>query len=765
MSSRAMKRLLAERQKEQDLMATRVLGDQAEDDSEGEDNKPTRNVNAFAMLVGDDDDMVDDEEEVEEEEQNKEAKSTQSTAKSSKSKKKKRKNKKKTDSPTNVNAVVDKQTDGDAIDVEEERILAEFAEKAKKEAIELEQQEILKANAVNVLQKFGDLMSITKQKCDPDLEMRRIFGREVMAAAAAEEGGNQQMARPGRRARRGQQVASTHRSRGGPLLRQTWLSRPKDNWPPSIRKGISMVYDEDGRTSVDGTRKFRFEHSRDYQDIQLYFYDAVDSMNPQNIAAILNLDPYHADALITLSDICKHQGDIQMASDFIERALFAFERAFHPTINLADPDFRVDYAWLENRSFFLAIARHIDFMGRRGAWRTALEFCKLLFILDPEMDPLAALLELDYLAIRANEFEWLLNFWLYYEGNKNLSLLPNFAYSIPLARFMNTQHEHRVTEAMVKQAVGLYKNMDEDAMKLNTVLEPLYTASMDLIRAMTIFPEVVVALQPKAAISLPAEAMSHEHFAALDGRTSVGVSKTLKCLAQLYAERTYALWKSDVIVLWLSECMKAAVWDVEQGMAADAEPLREAYRGNMPKNIQRHIIVADIGSVRALMPLNLPDNVMAYDPIPPTNSRSSADYPKQILERRRNQADETGDSSNPLMVLLRSLMPSYHVEGQHPVEAQIERQGRLQELHQRAGGNRRPHQPVRNADGVLDLDHPDNPILEEVNEEEQVNAVNHLRQLLGDMGIFTGENRPIDNESDDDDDDEIVVDDAPEEAQ
>jgi hypothetical protein len=47
-------------------------------------------------------------------------------------------------------------------------------------------------------------------------------------------------------------------------------------------------------------------------------------------------------------------------------------------------------------------------MGRKGCNRTGLEFCKLLLSLDPMNDPYGVLLRLDYYAIRAKEFKYLM---------------------------------------------------------------------------------------------------------------------------------------------------------------------------------------------------------------------------------------------------------------------------------------------------------------------------------------------------------------------
>lgn len=89
----------------------------------------------------------------------------------------------------------------------------------------------------------------------------------------------------------------------------------------------------------------------------------------------------------------------------------------------------------ENRSFFLALHRHIQFLGRRGCWRTAFEFNKLLLSLDPENDPLGALLSIDFYALKAQEYNYLKRLYERLKQDHGLDRMPNFLYSIALAQF------------------------------------------------------------------------------------------------------------------------------------------------------------------------------------------------------------------------------------------------------------------------------------------------------------------------------------------
>lgn len=68
-------------------------------------------------------------------------------------------------------------------------------------------------------------------------------------------------------------------------------------------------------------------------------------------------------------------------------------------------------------------------------FRTSLEFCKLLLSLDPEGDPLAVVLSIDFYALKAKEYEWFIKFCNLWEDSRNLTQLPNIAYSLALAHF------------------------------------------------------------------------------------------------------------------------------------------------------------------------------------------------------------------------------------------------------------------------------------------------------------------------------------------
>lgn len=94
-----------------------------------------------------------------------------------------------------------------------------------------------------------------------------------------------------------------------------------------------------------------------------------------------------------------------------------------------------------NSIFGDCLVKYIDVLGRKGCCRTALEFCKLLFGLGPKNDEKGVLLRIDYYAMRAKEYGYLIEFiekftqQVYKKSQKIpcVKLMPNFMMSSALA--------------------------------------------------------------------------------------------------------------------------------------------------------------------------------------------------------------------------------------------------------------------------------------------------------------------------------------------
>lgn len=267
--------------------------------------------------------------------------------------------------------------------------------------------------------------------------MKRMFGSRCVQAEQQKQ----------RRNIRGNSSNSNQRS-----LKSTWLVNAKENWPPVGKTGIymSIVPQSDvssgsskGTTSTSSSSTamsknlvyFKFEHSQSYRQLEQRFLTAVESNESDNIIQIVNQQPYHIDSLIQLSELCKMSDDHAMASELIEHALFALESSFHSMFNLTNQYCRLNYSIQENRALFIVLFKHSQFLESRACSRTALEISKLILSLDPDNDPLAMILVVDFYAIRAKQYDWLVQLYDEWEVKNNLSQLPNMAYSYAMALF------------------------------------------------------------------------------------------------------------------------------------------------------------------------------------------------------------------------------------------------------------------------------------------------------------------------------------------
>ncbi|KAG5724562.1 Transcription factor 25 [Termitomyces sp. T112] len=232
------------------------------------------------------------------------------------------------------------------------------------------------------------------------------------------------------------------------------------------------------------------------------------------------------------------------AVDFVDRALFTYERAFIAAFTFTTGTNRLDFDRVENRPFFLAIHRQISDLSRRGCTRTAFEFSRLLYGLDPHSDPHGAVFHLDLLAVKGGMGEWLVDLFEYHDqvregkeqeecgkgmwgtwgkGGKakemrkmDPSLLPGWAYARALVL--------RVAEGD----------------KANDTL-PSAKALEEAIRS---FPEVVPLLADKLEVALPGYIRSHESFRVnTDAGTLPPSHAALHALAHMYTAHSSAPWK------------------------------------------------------------------------------------------------------------------------------------------------------------------------------------------------------------------------------
>ncbi|XP_036688391.1 transcription factor 25 isoform X5 [Balaenoptera musculus] len=416
------------------------------------------------------------------------------------------------------------------------------------------------------------VLYVEHRHLNPDTELKRYFGARAVLGE--------------QRPRQRQRV----------YPKCTWLTTPKSAWPRYTKPGLSMRLLE----SRKGRSTFAFEHSEEYQQTQHKFLAAVESLEPNNIVVLLQTSPYHVDSLLQLSDACRFQEDQEMARDLVERALYSMECAFHPLFSLTSGTCRLDYRRPENRSFYLALYKQMSFLEKRGCPRTALEYCKLILSLEPDEDPLCMLLLLDHLALRARSYEYLIRLFQEWEAHRNLSQLPNFAFSVPLAYFLLSQQA------------------DLPNQELSSAREK---ASLLIQQALFMFPGVLMPLLEYCSVRPDAAVAAHRFFGpdaeirhrrargagargGLTGPTAHSQPPALSQLVSLYLGRSHFLWKEPATMSWLEENVHEVLQAVDAGDPAveACESRRKVLYQRAPRNIHRHVVLSEIKEAVAALP-------------------------------------------------------------------------------------------------------------------------------------------------------------------
>lgn len=269
--------------------------------------------------------------------------------------------------------------------------------------------------------------------------------------------------------------------------------------------------------------------------------------------------------------------------------------------------------------------KHLIYVGQRACYRTALELCKRLLILDPENDPLCALLMLDFYALKSGEYSWLIDLTKYWEASKNLSQLPNFAYSMALAQYLLYLESSKEDKSKSKksdqyQQFGLNRLKPKVELDESAQNELIKSSSNRLQYAILMFPSIVRPLIEKSNLQVNSKLVNHSFF---NAPTLNSESRGLKLLCELYVWRTHHVWRDSRLASWVEKNMAAALECVDRKdpRVAEFENKRKVRYQGTPRNVIRHVILTDNKDLTINLPSDLSkEPILNYDPLPPVDS-------------------------------------------------------------------------------------------------------------------------------------------------
>jgi len=150
-----------------------------------------------------------------------------------------------------------------------------------------------------------DLLGCDVKFMNADQEMIRRFGKPIASDVD-------------RRKRR------ERHSRPYQLHRKTYICCPKPEWPPLRVAGTGGgLYMSVLESNQDGISTFRLHFNDEYARQQAEYQARASTMDPHIVAQLLQVNHYHIDTLLTMSELLMRQNQIAEGTDFVERALFS----------------------------------------------------------------------------------------------------------------------------------------------------------------------------------------------------------------------------------------------------------------------------------------------------------------------------------------------------------------------------------------------------------------------------------------------------------
>lgn len=485
------------------------------------------------------------------------------------------------------------------------------------------------------------LLSVDIKDLDPDNEFKKLFGN-LSQEAIDDADSTTSTSIPPEQLQKIKRLARVVRGWGGRdhrsipgTTRKLVFTKIRDDWMPTQKKDMSMeeltpqdlvndrlastedwadVIKEDVNQELKhGIRYFRFDRGVDSRQADSQFYaSAVLMPNHEALLQLLSRAPYHVETILQTALIFIRQGDKSNSNGLVERALFAFDRAFKQSFEVGNGLSRLPFNYYLNRQFHLALFRYIQVLTKKGTFYTAFTYAKLLLSFAPAEDPLGTRYLIDFYAIISGEHKWLVEFvesplvktyarWF----------TPGLAYSSALAYF---------------------------------ILGDANKAKDALLRAYVAHPYVGYKLLE--AIGLASDIPVHDYSIFEAGPET-------EAPAVAYLLQAPILWSEADQRTWLHDTLMGII---------DSKPeLKPMRQGEIPLNFIRFAILSDEGKVMAKIPQEWWDQnqIFEYDVLPPKEGH--VETLEDFIEDRFLDAN---DDEDRMMEMVRNMSLQEMIDAQ-----------------------------------------------------------------------------------------------------
>ncbi|CAD8094583.1 unnamed protein product [Paramecium sonneborni] len=207
-----------------------------------------------------------------------------------------------------------------------------------------------------------------------------------------------------------------------------------------------------GNLNEQGLQLFSLVASQQYDRLQSDYTIVKGYYDPSAIFNFLQMNPSHCEAQFDVSEYFRLKGDYKQANELLERLLYIYESslgyAFNkffekPSVNLEIEDN------IHSKVFLMSLFKFTDVLSRKGCYKAALEFSKILLKFCPTRDPYGALFLIDCNSIKAQQYEYLINFAsnfvrsVYKTNRSSIVFMPNMIYNCALAKFLEQGENHQ----------------------------------------------------------------------------------------------------------------------------------------------------------------------------------------------------------------------------------------------------------------------------------------------------------------------------------